>query len=63
MPTIELTDEQAEELRSALQYECDTLDREAREAECVGGWDDANAIAYRHQKSVLSDILHLLEIA
>jgi len=63
MPTIELTDEQAEELRSALQYECDNLDREAREAECVGGWDDANAIAYRHQKSVLSDILELLEIA
>jgi hypothetical protein len=63
MPTIELTDEQAEELRSALQYECDNLDREAREAECIGGRDDATAIAYRHQKSVLSDILELLEIA
>lgn len=63
MPKIDLTDEQAEELRSALQYECDNLDREAHEAACVGGYDDANAIAYRHQKSVLSDILHLLEIA
>ena len=57
MPKIELTDEQADELRSALQYECDNLDREAHEAARV------DAIAYRHQKSILSDILHLLEIA
>jgi hypothetical protein len=63
MPTIELTDEQAEELRCALQYECDNLDREAHESACAGGYDNPDAIAYRHQKSVLSDILELLEIA
>jgi hypothetical protein len=63
MKTIELTDEQAEELRDVLSYECDKLDRESHDAACLGGYDDPNAILYRHQKSVLSDILHLLEIA
>jgi hypothetical protein len=63
MRTIELTDEQAEELRDVLAYECDKLDREAHDAACLGGYDDSAAIMYRHQKSVLSDILHLLEIA
>jgi sugar (pentulose or hexulose) kinase len=63
MKTIELTDEQAEELRSVIIYECDRLDEEIKSAERLGGDDDAGAIQYRHEKSVLSDILRLLEIA
>jgi|694.fasta_scaffold00668_52 hypothetical protein len=63
MPTIELTDEQAEELRTALLCECDRLADDIKAAERMGGADDADAIQYRHEKSVLSDILHLLEIA
>jgi hypothetical protein len=63
MPKIELTDEQAEELRFALQYECDRLAIEAAEASRLGYSDDADNIAIRHQRSVLSDILELLEIA
>jgi hypothetical protein len=63
MPTIELTDEQAEELRTALLYEFHRLADEITAAERMGGVDDADAIQYRHEKSVLSDILELLEIA
>jgi len=63
MPTIELTDEQAEELRSVIIYECDWLDEDIKSAERLGGADDPGAIQHRHAKSVLSDILHLLEIA
>ena len=63
MPTIELTDEQAEELRSALGYERDRLSIEVAEASRLGGANDADTISVRHQRSVLSDILHLLEIA
>jgi hypothetical protein len=57
MPMIELTDEQAEELRDVLVYEADRLELAVRDA------DDDDAIATRHTVSVLSDILHLLEIA
>jgi hypothetical protein len=63
MPTIELTDEQAEELRVVLSYECYRLGDDIKSAERRGGADDPDAIQYRHEKSVLSDILHLLEIA
>jgi len=63
VPTIELTDEQAEELRDALLYECSRLTGEAENAARMGGDSDPDAIALRHQQSVLSDILHLLEIA
>jgi hypothetical protein len=60
MPTIELTDEQAEELREVLLYEIDALNVEI---ENVGDPDDADSMGYAHSRSVLSDILHLLEIA
>jgi len=63
MPTIELTDEQAAELRDVIGYECDRLDEDIKSAERLGGTDDPGALQYRHEKSVLSDILHLLEIA
>ena len=58
MPTIELTDEQADELRdllaSEIQYVAD-----------VYADDEANpdAVQEQHRASVLSDILELLEIA
>lgn len=59
MPTIELTDEQAEELGNVLS------DHIAEAKEYLSGYDDDDGdhIQYRHQISVLSDILHLLEIA
>ncbi len=63
MPTIELTDEQAKELRAVIGYECDRLDEDIKFAERLGGADDPGAIQYCHEKSVMSDILHLLEIA
>lgn len=63
MKTIELTDEQAEQLRSVLLYESDRLGEDIKSAERLGGPGDADAIQYRHEKSVLSDILELLEIA
>ena len=57
MPKIELTDEQAEELRDVLQVEI------ARLAHLVGDSTHADDISDQHRKSVLSDILELLEIA
>lgn len=57
MPTIELTDEQAEELRDVLQREIDHL------SHLVDGSSHADDIIDQHRKSVLSDILELLEIA
>jgi hypothetical protein len=59
MPTIELTDEQAEELRGLLGTEIDMWINELK----GGDPTDADHIAYSHRLSVLSDILHLLEIA
>jgi sugar (pentulose or hexulose) kinase len=63
MPTIELTDEQAEELRSALGYECDRLQEEIAERRDQWGDADADVLQWTHVRSVLSDILELLEIA
>jgi|688.fasta_scaffold109655_3 hypothetical protein len=57
MPTIELTDEQAEELRDVLQREIDHL------SAMVDGSNHPDDIIDQHRKSVLSDILELLEIA
>jgi hypothetical protein len=59
MPTIELTDEQAEELKNLL------ADHLAEGLNYLAGYDDdeGDHIQYRHGLSVLSDILHLLEIA
>jgi hypothetical protein len=57
MPTIELTDEQAEELRDVVADEIDYI-RDVYEDD-----QNAEAIQQRHRISVLSDILHLLEIA
>jgi|APGre2960657404_1045060.scaffolds.fasta_scaffold267482_2 hypothetical protein len=59
MPTIELTDEQAEELRDVLVYESDRLTFAVKDADPF----DDDAIATLHTVSVLSDILELLEIA
>ncbi|NDE18102.1 hypothetical protein EBZ80_24605 [bacterium] len=59
MPTIELTDEQAQELKDLLFYEIEKLDE----------WLPSYAphspdhVTATHEKSVLSDILNLLEIA
>jgi hypothetical protein len=57
MPTIELTDEQADELRSLLHEYIDHL------TALVGDSSHQDDIIDVHRKSVLSDILHLLEIA
>jgi len=59
MPTIELTQEQAEELRDAIWVVMDSTDGYMRSCEET----DPAYIECAHKKSVLSDILHLLEIA
>ena len=59
MPTIELTDEQSEELRGLLGMEIDMWTNELKGVEYM----DADQIAHSHRLSVLSDILHLLENA
>jgi hypothetical protein len=59
MPKIELTSEQAEELWDVLQLEFDDTVREMKA--CPSG--DPDYIEWEHKRSVLSDILHLLEIA
>ncbi len=59
MPTIELTEEQVEELMDVLVHESDRLEFAVRNALTA----DADAIATKHTISVLSDILELLEIA
>jgi hypothetical protein len=61
MPAIELTDEQADELRDALKERMDTLDRKIKKLARPD--DDPDVIQVRHVQSVLSDILELLEIA
>jgi hypothetical protein len=57
MPTIELTNGQAEELKDVLQREIDHL------SALVGESNHPDDIIDQHRKSVLSDILELLEIA
>jgi len=59
MPTIELTDEQAEELRDAICVVMDNADGRMQ-SRCPG---DPDYIECEHKRSVLSDILELLEIA
>ena len=61
MPKIELTDEQADELSDALKERMDALDRKIKKLARPD--DDPDVIQVRHVQSVLSDILHLLEIA
>jgi hypothetical protein len=58
MPTIKLTDEQAEELKDILSSRIEFL-----EGDRIFDPSDADDIAILHDLSVLSDILHLLEIA
>jgi hypothetical protein len=61
MPTIELTDEQAEELRDVLQREIDCVSESF--SDDLLRLIDPDYIERQHRKSVLSDILELLEIA
>jgi len=58
MPTIDLTAEQAEELRDTLAA-CLVISQ----ADKIFDPSDADDIAVLHRMSVLSDILELLEIA
>jgi hypothetical protein len=57
MPTIDLTDEQAEELLDTIQARIDDLDDTIRRE------DPVDAIGLVHIRERLQDILHLLEIA
>ena len=58
MPSIELTDEQADELSDTIAASIVIL-----QADRIFDPSDADDIATLHRLSVLSDILHLLEIA
>ena len=60
MPTIELTDEQARELRAVLNYECDYLDDEIRSAERRG---DGDLELFVKEKACVLSILTLPENA
>jgi hypothetical protein len=57
MPKIELTDEQAEELRDTLQARIDELD------DTIHAEDPVESIGLAHIRERLQDILNLLEIA
>jgi len=57
MPTIELTDEQADELRDLLEDRITYLTGEISRA------DPVEELSLASQRSSLSDILELLEIA
>lgn len=57
MPTIELTDEQVEELRETLGARIDDLDDTIRRE------DPVDAIGLIHIRERLQDILEILEIA
>jgi len=57
MPTIELTDEQVEELLDMVADEIDFI------RDIHGNDQSAESIQEMHRISVLSDILELLEIA
>ena len=59
MPTIELTDEQAEELLDTVDGRIDDLSDRIERLLKIG----ENVLELKHVRSVLSDILHLLEIA
>jgi hypothetical protein len=59
MPTIELTDEQAEELMDLVADKMGVLARKIDFRWNIGD----EALELKHIRSVLSDILHLLEIA
>jgi hypothetical protein len=63
MKTIELTDEQAEELKGLLIAEIDTADEELRGQIASLENDDPDLISYRHYRDTVADILHILEIA
>jgi hypothetical protein len=58
MPSIELTEEQADELRDTIAASMVIL-----QADRIFDPSDADDIAVLHRMSVLSDILELLEIA
>ncbi len=59
MPTITLTNEQAEELKNTIDCEIERLDG------CIASYSpgDPDHVRCTHERSVLSDILELLEIA
>jgi hypothetical protein len=59
MPKIELTDEQAEELIDTVDGRIDDLSDRIERLLKIG----EDALELQHVRSVLSDILHLLEIA
>jgi hypothetical protein len=59
MPTIELTDEQADELIDTVDGRIDDLSDRIERLLTIG----EDALELKHVRSVLSDILHLLEIA
>ena len=61
MPTIELTDEQAEELKDVLQREIDGVSESI--SDDLLRLIEPDYIERTHRKSVLSDILEILEIA
>lgn len=67
MKKIELTDEQAEELRDLLASEAEKYPPHDADEDDERAWladmVDADKVQARHRASVLSDILHLLEIA
>lgn len=61
MRTIELTDTQAEELRFALAYETDRLSIEIAEAERLGSGGSEDASDWRRSRSLLRDVIAMLE--
>jgi len=63
VPTIELTDEQAEELREVLAGEIAHLDSMLGHDIAIGLSTDPDFVEDKHRLFVLKDIMELLEIA
>ena len=61
MKTIELTEEQAKELRVALSYETGRLSIEIAESERLGSRGDEDVIDWSRSRSLLREVINLLE--
>jgi hypothetical protein len=62
MPTIDLTDDQAKELRFALQYETDRLSIEIAESERLGIRGSEDVADWSRCRSLLREVLSKLEV-
>ena len=61
MPSIELTDEQAKHICGALENEVTCLCAAIAEVVRLCGEDHPDAACHRHSRSILREVINLLE--